>query len=484
MEGSTVYKLRRPNYRVIFLRPNYSTADSYSEEVVYVFESRNTNKSMLSYTYRQDVASFESPFSVSFTPAEINKNGDTILEIVRVTDIVKIEEHGKVKYMGVVNSKRYAKTMTENGPDRMIVIGGYGIGGVLGRFSMLLNNIILKDATTTLDALEKKIRATVSEISGTYGENANISQIFKKIAEAFRDAQQKIGGYPEGTGIYKIIDKYMQYSTEADRLTTKYPMALSVFSYGDNNLLQIWQELVYRPLYEFFLRWDEPSAAYLLTLRPTPFDPEAWLALKKIIIDPVDVPAADIGFSDDDVKTWFFAYLSGGAMTYEISRYTTQAVKTDPAKWAMYGYRPLEAVFKYADYTALKENNGNVVVGNSGLKGDAFKDIAAGETISDEKLMRAFGDKMYSWFRRADEMAQGSITVMTTENVPTIGERVEYKGAEFYVEAVDGSWQDGGAQETKLTVTRGGKYNAQFDVSGTEDENNWWFKQIRVSEYK
>lgn len=481
---SEVYELRRPNFRVLILRPNYSSAGVYEEQEVAVFESRDTNKSMIGYNYRSDVASFEGPFSVIFTPEVMNKNGDTIMEIARVTDIVKIEEYGKVKYMGVLNSKRYVMSMNDSGPDRSIVLSGYGVGGILGRFSMLLNNMILKDAVTTLSAMETKLRASVSEMSGRYGENANMAQIMKKIAETFREAQEKIGGFPAKTGIYKVVDQYMKFSDDAEKLTTKYPMALSVFSYGESNLLQIWQELVYRPLYEFFMRWDSASSAYLIMLRPTPFDPEAWLSLKKTILNPVDVVSSDIGFSDEDVKTWFFAYLSGGALSYELSRYTTQAVKTDPAKWALYGYRPLEAAFKYVDEVTLKENKGAVVVGNSGVKGDSLKGINAGEKISDEKLMRAYGEKMYNWFRRADEMAQGSLTVMTVEDVPLIGERVQYKEAEFYVEAVDGSWQDGGSMETKLTVTRGGAYNQNFNVAGEESSSNWWFKRIRVSEFK
>lgn len=484
MGGSMVYKLRRPNFRVVFLRPNYSDPGAYLETQVAVYESRDTNKSMLAYSYRQDVASFESPFSVVFTPEEVTKNGDTIADVIKVTDIVKIEEYGKIKYMGVVNSIRYTMNMTDSGPDRLIVIGGYGVGGILGRFSILLDKIILADAVTTLESMEKKVRVAVSEVSGEYGENASMAQVLKKIASSFKEAQEKVGGYPSGTGIYKVIDQYMKYSADAEKLNTKYPMALSVFNYGGNTLLQAWQSVVFPPLYEFFMRWDEPTAAYLIMLRPTPFDPEAWLALKNTTLNPVDIQSSDIGFSDDDVKTWFFAYLTGGSMSYEIAKYTTEATITDKSKWALYGYRPLEANFKYANYDELKTKEGNVTIGGTTVKGDSFKDINPGEQVSAEKLMNSFGKKMYQWFRRADEMAQGSITMNTVEEMPTIGERTNFKGSEFYVEAIDGSWQDGGPMTSKLTLTRGGKYNQKFNTSSEETSDNWWFKKIRVSEFK
>lgn len=473
------YELRKPNFRVSILRPNYSVPGEYNEEAVLSFDSNPSNRLLIAYTYRQDLASFECPFSLSFTPEPLDDSGETVLERVNALDIVKIEEHGVLKYLGVVSGRRYAAQMTEGGPDRSIVVSGYGVGGILSRFTLLLDQIILADATTSVDSIEKSLRAMVAELSGTYGGNSSMTRIFGKIGEAFRTAMEKVGGFPKGTGIYKVIDEYMSFSPSSDKLTTKYPMALSAFSYGGNTLLEIWDSLVFKPLYEFFIRWDEPTLKYLLFLRPTPFDPAAWLALKNTNISPLHVTACDLGFSDDEVKSWFFAYLSGGSLSYENARYNAQAtaVKKDSAKWGLYGYRPLECAFKYLDYAKLKEDKGTIRVSPSTVGGDILK---FGGTVSDEKLMEEYSKKLYAWFHRADEMATGSITMMTMPLMPTIGERCTLNKVQYYVEALDGSWSYGAEQSTKLTVTRGAIYNTGYNTGAEESEANWWMRQANT----
>lgn len=474
-----IYQLRRPDFRIIISRPNYAAPGAYAETEIASFRSDVTNRLLISYNYRQEIANFESPFSLVFTPETLDSSGNTILEKLRPLDVVKIEEYGQVKYLGLINSRRYAATMTESGPDRMIVVSGYGVGGILGRFNILLDQVILADANTTVDALERPLRALMTELSGEYGANTSMTHVFRKIAEAFRAAQEQVGGFTSGTGVYKVIDKYLAFSSDSDRLQSKYPMALSVFSYGGSNLLQIWQELVYKPFYEFFVRWDEPSNAYLLHLRPTPFEPESWLSLKKTDIDPVQVSSVDIGFSDNEVKTWFFAYLSGGALSYENARYNAQAVaiEKDKGKWALYGFRPLEAAFKYVDYTMLSDNGGNITVSPSAIKGDVLKE---GGTVGDEKLMKEYSSKMLRWFNRADEMATGTLTAMTVRDSPIIGNRLGYKGVEFYIEAVDGSWQYGSEMQSRFTLTRGGVYNTNFAIGSAESSSNWWFRPAQV----
>jgi hypothetical protein len=481
MERSFVQ--RKPDFRVSILRPNYETVGYYSEEEVMTFESRETNKILLNYSYHQDVNSFESSFSMTFTPEVLSDNGDTIMELVKTNDVVKIEEFGQIKFLGVVKKRRYAGSMASGGPDRMIIIGGYGIGGILQKFDLLLDQIILADALKTVDGLNQELAAFIATLSNTPGENASMAQILKQIMQAFYRAQVSVGGFTEGTGIYKLVETYMAFSSESEKLRTKYPMALSVFTYGGNNLISILESLVFKPFYEFFMRWDKDQRKFLMTLRPTPFDPEAWLQLKKTSLSPIHTTMLDVGFSDEDVKTWFFAYMCGGSLSYEEARYAAQAVaiEKDSARWSMYGFRPLEAAFKYVDYEKLKQNESNVTVGKSSVNGDVSKDRQAGVKISDATLMSDYSKKMYQWFKRADEMLTGSITAMTMEDSPTIGERLEYKGVQFYIESVDGSWENGGDMSSKYTLTRGGIYNENFAVGTDESASNWWFRPTQAN---
>lgn len=462
-----MYEKRHPDFEIIIMRPNYSQAGSYIEREVARFRSDAYNRLITSYQFRQELSSFECPFTLTFVPG-LTDLGISIYDTIELLDVVKIVEFGEVKYMGVVSNKRHAARMTESGPDRNIIVTGYGIGGILNRFTLLLDQIILADATTTIESLEKQAKTLLNDLCAVHKENVSVAQIMETIARSFKKATTAIGGFPEGTGIFKVVDEYMVFSDDAKKLYAKYPMALSIFSYGGNTLADIWQSLVFKPLYEFFIRWDTAAKKYLLVLRPTPYTPEGWLALRKTLIDPLYMTALDVGVSDDEVKSWYFAYLSGGAMSYEQVRaaYQKEAIIKDKEKWALYGYRPLEAQFKYVDQGVIAKNGGNISISPSSAAGEVFK---KGGAISDKQLMAEYSKRMKAWYENIDKMLSGSVEMMTAEGGPRIGERVEVQGWQFYVEAVTGSWSYGGAMQTTLQVTRGGIYNDRANDS-------WFFK--------
>lgn len=477
------YRQRKPSFDVTITRPRY-TDTSNVEDAVASFDSSAANSALIAYTYEMAIESFESPFSLTFTPAAMNTAGDTIIDVIRPLDLVKITEHGEVKYYGLVESIRYSARMDEGGPSRSISVSGYGISGVLDRFAMLLDQVILADSDTEISAMQTAFAALMENLSAEYGENTSFTLILNKIRQSYKEAMEKIGKFTPSTGIMKIADKYLQFGSDVFgnemNPTTKYPMALSLFTYGQITLGQAFRGLVLKPFYEMFCRWEPQSKTWAIITRPTPFSPSRWLALPKTEIDPVYVDAFDAGFSSAEVKTFFFAYLSGGALTYEQARsmYQNTAIKRDSAKWAVYGYRPLEAAFRFVNQVSLsdKKNKITITKTNDGPNGKA-------ESISDEKLMDEYATMLRKWFGRADEMLSGSITMMTIQNGPKIGERVSFNGAEFYVEAISCSWQYGGRMNTTLRLTRGGNYNVNF-VSGTgpdgmdeESKDNWWFKR-------
>lgn len=461
------YEKRKPEFEIVILRPNYTTAGVYIEREVARFRSDVYNRLVTSYQYRQELASFECPFTITCVPG-VTDQGESVYDAIALLDVVKITEFGEVKYMGVVSNKRHTARMTDTGPDRNIIISGYGIGGILNRFTLLLDQIILSDATTSLEYLEKQAKTLLNDLCAVHKENVSVAQIMETIAKSFKMATTAIGGFPEGTGIFKVVDEYMVFSDDAKKLYAKYPMALSIFSYGGNTLAEIWQSIVFKPLYEFFIRWDEGRRKYLLMLRPTPYTPEGWLSLRKTVIDPLYMTAIDVGVSDDEVKSWYFAYLSGGAMSYEQVRasYQKEAIIKDPEKWSLYGYRPLEAQFKYVDQGVIESNGGNISITPSGAAGDVF---TKGGAISDKQLMAEYSKRMKAWYENIDDMLSGTVEMMTVAAGPRIGERIEVQGWQFYVEAVTGGWTYGGPMQTTLQVTRGGIYNDKANDS-------WFFK--------
>lgn len=474
------YEHRIPQFRISIVRPQYSST-VYLEDSVATFDANDENKPLLSYNYEMSLAAFESPFSLLFAPVLLDKSGNTVMDLLKPMDVVKIEEHGELKYVGIIESTRYSARMTDAGPDRTIAVQGYGIGGILDRFAILLDQVVLSNATTTIEAIRIKYQALLQDISAKYGENTTISTILNNIKKSFKETMEKVGGYTPGTGVFNLMEQYLSI-TEQTATKTKYPVALSIFSYGGITLGQAFREIVVPPFYEIFSRWENEAGKWILNIRPTPYSPATWMALPKTVINPLHVTAFDCGFSSTDVKTFFFAFLSGGVNSFEQSRamYQATAIKKDSEKWAIYGYRPLEASFRYAWLDKL-EKNGRKISLMATRPGDP--NANAVETISDEKLMDEYSSILQKWFGRADELLSGSLDMMTVKNGPRIGERISFNDTEFYVESLAGNWTYGEKMVTVLKITRGGRYNPSF-ITGTgpngedaETTGNWWFKR-------
>jgi hypothetical protein len=181
--------------------------------------------------------------------------------------------------------------------------------------------------------------------------------------------------------------------------------------------------------------------------------------------------------------------MSGSSVPYEVARVTykngiiwpkspslTSYDKTIlQKKWMMYGYKPLEVSFSFCDIGVLADNKNKITVAGSGIKGDIFP---SGKTVTDEQLMGAYSKQLFDWYKRMDEMLKGTISGMTMEDSPLVGEKVYWHGAQFYVESVEGSWTYGGEMRTALHVTRGGIYNSGFNYGSDESDTNWFFRKL------
>jgi hypothetical protein len=477
---------RTPEFVVSFVRPNYFSTDDYAETSLAQFNSDSTNNILIDYSYRNEIETFSSDFSMTLLPALIGNSKKTAMDYFLVNDVVKIYEFKKLKYVGIIKSLKYSARMDGNKPDRTIVISGYGVGGIIENFSLTLDNIVLASAKTNLDSINNSL---ITKLASSHDAGASMQSILNTIKDAYKTVIADLAGFQEGEGIWKVVDQYLVFSSDYSAMYMKYPFSGSLFSYDGNSLKGIWDMLVCKPLQEFFIRWEPVQKKYVIILRPTPFSPDAWMNLNITTLDPLYYDDTELEFSIDEIKTWFFAYMSGSSVPYEVARVTYKNGIIWPKsaslssydktflqkKWMMYGYKPLEVSFRFCDIGVLSDNKNKITIPKSGIKGDVFP---GGKTVTDEQLMEAYSKQLYDWYKRMDEMLKGTIAGMTMENSPLAGERVYWHGSQFYVESVEGGWTYGGEMRTTLHVTRGGIYNSNFNTSSSESDTNWFFRKL------
>lgn len=445
---------RTPQVEIEIRRPNYNMPAYIDQQIVVFGISTGTgigySTACVSYTYGESISSPDGDFSITLT-LEIDESGKTWYDRIYKRDLVFFKEYGKVRYVGYVTNRRYQSRMSEKGPQRAITISGKNVGALLLSFSIVTDLHILS-ANRTAETESKQFMASIaSEVE----ENQNLSNLIVQIKDAFIKMSEAIGG-SQNKGIKAIIDKYIDFSSGLDsNLKSQYPMALSLFRMGENNLWDIMNSLLAPPFHEFFGRWvysTEQSCKYEMVLRQAPFDSIDWmnLPITKIPDDlpPVFLQDYDIGDSDEEVKTMYGCFLPGSGISKEKALTLDEfshTMKKDSNKWPTYGYRPLFVELDF--YNRDPENN--------------FQSAAS--------LMGDLSNKLYDWFQNNADFVTGTVSLMCIENsdytkFPRIGEKLGFLGGEFYIEGVRRSWQYMEAHVTTLSISRGYIYSS----SGTQ----------------
>ncbi len=448
---------RSPEFEIEIRRPNY-TLSSYQDDLIVVFSGsggEGKSTACIGYSFEESLAQLNTPFSFQ-TTLERDERGYTWYDKIQVRDLVFIKEHGKTRFAGYVQNRRYNARMGDHGPQRSITISGTSIGGFLTTFSIILDLHILS-ANTSAEAESRKFMAA---IAGKVEVNQSMSELIKSIYSAFLNMVDKIGS-SQNIGIRQILDNFVDAGSRFDSgVKAKYPYALSLYQTGENNLWDIISQIITPPFHEIFGLWnfDQGVNKYELIIRPTPFDGERWSALPIHTI-PDDIPAVflrdyDVGDSDNDMKTLYGCFLPGSAysrekiLTLDNFAYT---LKFDSEKWPYYGYRPLFTECRYFN----REHEAD------------FKEVP--------DLVRQLSQQLYDWFHNNALFLTGSVSIESVDtieypNYPRIGERLGFLGGEFYIETAQHSWQYMGEMVTTLGLSRGFLYTKQGEQKGPIDK--------------
>lgn len=430
------YYKRTPQVEIEIRRPDYlSSNPSYSDSQIVVFGSSNQNNistDCLGYNFSESVDSIDTDFSFSTTLAK-DGNNLTWYDKIHVRDLVFIKENGITKFCGVVTNRRYGSRMADKGPQRQISISGKSIGSLLSTFVLLLDQHILSSGAVA-DAERQKFMA---DLSANIEKGQTLSGVVQSIINSFFSLMDKVGN-TQNKGIRKVINQFFDFTSGmASNVTAQYPIVISLYQMGENNLWSILQQLLTVPFQELYGQWI--GKKFVIKFRKTPFDPSDWIALpiKRVPEDilPVFIQDYDLGDSDNDVKTFYVCSLPGSAISREkaltIDNYG-RAFPIDSSKWAYYGYRPMLVECRFFNRDPSVQFSGA------------------------EDLMHKLSETLFRWYKNNTEYLSGTITLHNVINkMPNIGERMKLLGGEFYVQSAQHSWSYGGALTLSVSITRG-----------------------------
>jgi len=454
------YIVRKPDFVVEIMKPDYSAASYVTVPPVFRFvPSRVSNYSkneivsndLVSYQFSETLATVNSGFALQLVP-RLFSDGEGWLEKIKIYDLVFIYEFGELRYGGYVKSLRYTARISGDGkPNRRISISGGSFGELLSTFQLVLDLILYKGSPVAEAASVQLSAVLAAELE----KGNNIGDLFKIIYDHFMDLAMAVGLEGVSIGLKPLLDHFLDFDSYISRdLNAIYPMALSLYNVGANNIWQILSNLLFPPVNELFGRWNYRSSKYEIVFRRTPFEPEDWKTLLWIEIPPVVIVDHDIGKSNEEIFTFYLGELAGAGISRNLAiisgESTGRNYVIDQEKWRKYGFRPMYIEFKYFN---RDRDSADAAV-----------------------LMRDVSKMLKRWFEHNDEFYSGTLTIMTLGNReymkrnPRIGEKIKFLGGEFYLESSDHSWEFLGPMVTKLNITRGYKYDASGNMEAPMDQ--------------
>lgn len=450
---------RKPDFSVKIIRPNFETTTFQGKDIVEFIPYKKGNDkkqsdNLLSYNFSESIGTSFTTFSF-VTTVEKDSDGNTWYDKISKMDLVFIYEFAKLRFIGYVKDRNYSASMGSDGRvSRSIVFSGGSMGEMLSCFKLLLNQFLYMGKTT---AQNQSLKLSI-ELEKKMDKGAQLAPIFKSVYEAFFQLVLDMGENPSGKGIKTILDKYIDHSAGlSTKATLLYPVIVSLYQVGENNIWEIWNNLAQPPVHELFGMMDEESEKFKLVFRPTPFEPEDWSSLTINEIPPIILSGYSLSDTLNEVFSYYLGILPGSSISAEFamatSMDTSQDMKgsapyvIDSDKWSKYGYKPLIVEFRYFDRSQVEQFNGAI------------------------KAMRDCATKLKNWYQHNDEFISGNISIMTIDErmwginglpdlkVPRVGERIKFLDGEFYIESDDHSWSYGGPMISNLRVSRGYKYD-------------------------
>lgn len=463
------YQTPRPKVEIIppdgshvVLSPFYAGVSRDARHII--------SNNLLSYAFSEAVDDLTGSFSFSLENEMVikptpNNTGKSLFDLIPCRSVVNIYEDDEETpaFRGIIRKRHTGATMTANGVKKSVVFSGESIISCITNFMVPLD-VHIPNISNAI-AKTKQLQVELSE------EDMTIESFMKKTWEYFRKVSEEVShssGLVNGR-LLQIIDTKDFIGEDFIHVTGKetalqYPVATMFYNQTTNYITEVWRNILPRPAYELFTRFDEEKKKPLIVARQAPYgDPDRgnhdWLDLKLYAIDPASLTGYDLDQSDEDVYTAFNSYVIGSPKAKEFYQVVSEKVDTDikvnEDKSAMYGFKLLSVSF---------------------MGFDRMQNESAERSSELTNALSKLNQRTEYWFSRLDEMYSGTITLITgfkkkkdrngkdLSGNPRAGCRVSFLGGQFYVEKSEHSWNYGRTPVTRLTVSRGMVYDANGKI--------------------
>ena len=355
-------------------------------------------------------------------------------------DLVFIYEFRELRFIGYIENIRYVGKITGGKPTRKILVTGGNMGKLLSSFKLIMNKFICMFNAPAIVA-SNLLKGTLAL---QVDKGSKISSILIKVYEDFINYTLQMGeGNNLGKGIYQILNRYIDYKSRLSDDVLWYPINIAPYNMGENNIWDMWRNLMVAPINEMFGRTNK-RGVFELIFRQAPFEPDDWDSKPLNILPSIIVTDHDLGRSIEQIYTYYLSLLQGGPYPSQTimlldHEQDFDIVEIDKEKWKLYGYKPMIVTHKYYDRNKL----------------DTYND--------DVRLMRNLTLMLKRWYEHNDEFLSGTVNIMTVNpnewkgklQNPRIGERIGLIDGEFYVESSVHSWNFKGPMTTRLEISRG-----------------------------
>jgi hypothetical protein len=447
----------KPDGASVWLKPDFSGFSPDGKSIA--------SQNLLSYTFSEAVDDLMGSFSFSVENETARKpvldnRGESLFDLIPLRSVVNIyEQDGEIPaFRGIIRGRRIGLTMTASGVKKSAVFSGKSVISCITEFMVPLDQRIRGVSDST--AKNKELQAELSQ------NGLTIKSFMEKTWEFFKrvsDDVSKQSGFVNGR-LLEIIDndKFIGKDfilVSGGETNLQYPVATMFYNQTNNYITDVWSNILPKPAYELFTRFDEEKNKPFIVARQVPFgDPDNgnndWLNLKPLYsIDPLSLVGYDLEQNDEEVYTAFNSYVIGSPKSKEFYQVVSERMDTDIGinreKSAVYGFRLLSVSFTGFDR-----------MGNESAK-DREEELT--------KTLSKLNARLEYWYSRIDEMYSGTITLITdfkdrTRN-PKAGSRVSFLGGQFYVEKSSRSWNYGGTPLNVLTVSRGMVYDNKGKIT-------------------
>ena len=417
--------------------------------------------SLQSFSFSLSVDDIAGSFNLLFFPEH---GGEQLFDEISILDVVEFyEDYPAIRrasgeeqvivpvrpvFQGIIRSKKYAASGGDSGVMRRMSVSGTAITGLVSQFQISLD--VTAQAARAIAPTNDAFNAWFAGIFEEKG-NVEIKDIVLKAWELFLGLNSNTGN-PE---IADYIASWMGSPSsffDIGSMEIGYPMAGIFQQQATQDFFSIVDNILPPPYYEKSAYADS-QGNMKIRIRRCPFSAADWKAITPIKIDPARVKSFDVSMSDNEVYTFFLAYLEGSPLSeqeYLIIAMNEakkdNAKRLNEAKFARYGYRPLVVHFR------------------------GYRQPDGGEDTASPDMMKGATEQIAAWYGNLDEMLSGSITLAMTYRTGggriMPGDVVEFMGHKFYVDGISHSWTYNGGGEINLSVSRGGIYDEEGNWSG------------------